>query len=251
MGKTIEFYQRGLRRDLVLDSGKIDGVSYVIKTIGGHYPTAYISAHYTERLEEEAAARGIQLITYSTEMYGPLCGLDEDKAWVGWDYGHSSDYICALEKTLDSEGHHYTYEEVMEDVRQMIALAKELNLEDWPLEKSDSTVEIANIKKRLDRLEEKQNDVKEEASPYCNFLEDLTVEDLKLCIQCLKEKIADLNYKRKKANEGFVMLYNINQEIQKHEKLLRKLEDEQSCWKNQSEIIDQQMKKLMDIKRGK
>lgn len=130
MGKNLEFYQRGLHKDLVLDAGEINGVSYVIKTIGGHYPTAYISAHYTEQFEQEAARRGIQLITYSTERYGPLQGLDESKAWVGWDYGHNSDYICALEKALDSEGHHYTYEEVMEDVGQMITLAKELNLED-------------------------------------------------------------------------------------------------------------------------
>lgn len=119
------------------------------------------------------------------------------------------------------------------------------------MEKSDNTVEIADIKRRLDRLEEKQNDVKEETSPSCNFLEDLTVEDLELCIQCLEEKITDLTYKKNKADEGFVMLYNINQTIQKYENLLRKLKDEQSRWKTQAETIDRQMKKLMDIRRGK
>lgn len=129
MSKSIEFYQRGLHKDFVLDSGEIDGVFYVIKTIGGHYPTAYISAHYTERFEEEAAVRDIQFITYSTENYGPLRGLDESKSWIGWDYGHNGDYICASERLLDQKGYHYTYEEVLEDVKKMVALAKELGLE--------------------------------------------------------------------------------------------------------------------------
>lgn len=128
MDKNIELYQRRLGKNIVLDSGEIDGVSYIIKTIQGHYPTAYISAHYTEDFEDIATRWGVG-ITYSTEEYGSLPGLDEERAWVGWDYGHGGDYICADSEEYDIKGHRYSYAEIMEDVKDMIKLAKELELE--------------------------------------------------------------------------------------------------------------------------
>ena len=115
----------------------------------------------------------------------------------------------------------------------------------------DYADEIKNIKERLDKLEEKQNDTEPEAPSCYNFLEDLSAEDLELTTQCLEEKIEDLIEKRKYADEHFVMLYNIDQEIQKWQKLLQKFKDEQDCRKDHTEAIDRLMKKLLDVKEGK
>ena len=119
------------------------------------------------------------------------------------------------------------------------------------MNKNDYADEMAEIKKRLDKLEGKQNDAEQETAISYNFREDLSAEDLELTIQCLEEKIEDLIEKRKHADEHFVMLYNIDQEIQKWQKLLQKFKDEQDCRKDHSEAIDRLMKKLLDVKEGK
>lgn len=111
--------------DEVLISGEYMNHKYVIKTLG-RYPTAYISVN--KSLNDDCAIDCIYGgITYRSTDSCYLTGLDKSLTWIGWDYGHSTDYV--LYRSFEQKGAEHTLEEIEQCCKDVITYIVEKGLD--------------------------------------------------------------------------------------------------------------------------
>lgn len=106
-------YSLGRSMPEVLDSGAYKGVKYYIVNRNTH-PCAYVCAN--ERWKEVVDSICHGGCTYSGSGIPRVDGTDSWH-WLGWDYGHFSDYV----PFIDYEGcKKWTTAEILEEVKQVI-----------------------------------------------------------------------------------------------------------------------------------
>lgn len=104
------------RLNEVVETGEYCGRKWVIKTLGT-YPCAYVENIDGMTIEEAEDLESPYCgISYSTDAYGPLKGLDTNISWLGWDYGHALDY----NSIYNQEGMKHTIEEIRQCVKDVI-----------------------------------------------------------------------------------------------------------------------------------
>lgn len=122
----------GKRRQVeILHSGEYEGRHFYICSIGTH-PTAYVS------LTDKEVERSRDYDDYDLEVHGGFTylsnsnrdGLFDGRYYLGWDYGHSGDYMGYYSETFGCifDAHRWTTEEVFEEVKSVI---EQLNNAEW------------------------------------------------------------------------------------------------------------------------
>ncbi len=109
----MEIYSKE-RKDAVLLSGNYKGYDFVIRTLG-HWPCAYVGVYNPPVIDIDELEVPV-CFTYKSWEFAHLPFLREGLNWFGWDYGHSNDY----HPLFKTDGHKYTMDEIMSDVRKVI-----------------------------------------------------------------------------------------------------------------------------------
>ena len=96
-----------------MEMGRHNGVRYMIRDLGSHY-CAYIEVPYDLDTPHFMCPWGVTWGDYDTYLsphteWPDGTVVDDGKKVIGWDYNHGS---------IDS--HHYTKEEVLDDIRTCI-----------------------------------------------------------------------------------------------------------------------------------
>lgn len=118
----------------ILHSGSYEGYGFYIVSYGV-YPCAYIEIPKGHRwfgreYYEKDILHGIawhRVLTYSGNL-GHVIG-ENDKWFIGWDYGHAGDYVSPYElsQTLSETEKKWTTEEIFEEVKKVIGQLKSLD----------------------------------------------------------------------------------------------------------------------------
>ncbi len=127
-----ELYSK-TKQTYVADTGMFDNYSYVIRSIGGNYPCAYVgqkdlfSKYDADVLEDLIKVHG-GLTFKSCDWY--LDDLGSSLDWIGWDYAHMGDYCVWMDADdgfdASTTHHKYTYDEILEDIKSVIEQLKNL-----------------------------------------------------------------------------------------------------------------------------
>lgn len=106
----------------VIEEGLYKGYKFVIKSLGPH-PCAYVGSKKPLLSRDELDKIGVHGgVTYNSDEYFSLYGLDPSLNWFGWDYAHAWDY----HPRLCPEGTKYTIEEILADIKEAIDQYEEL-----------------------------------------------------------------------------------------------------------------------------
>lgn len=109
---------------ITLARGRFHGYPFVIVNNGGSYPTAYVGVDknhplWAEPKYEKYRSLGAHGgITYK-EFIAPKSAI-KDRWWIGWDYGHSGDYMAHLPESLTKGARKWTREEILTHVKDVI-----------------------------------------------------------------------------------------------------------------------------------
>ena len=115
----------------ILDIGNYKDKDYVIISMMGCYPCAYVHSDidYRDKYEFEGPAHGGFTFYNSLSHWKNNVELDEEtkqffsKNFIGWDYGHLGDFTYLLSFEGEKK---WTTEEIFENVKEVI---------EWMLEK--------------------------------------------------------------------------------------------------------------------
>ena len=101
----------------IIAGGVIDGHQWYIVSYGS-YPCAYVKSDVPEKKQDDILVHGS--ITFAGKAFKEF-PVDGD--YIGWDYNHFEDYSC---KPYCVGGKVWTLDEIMDDVRSVIAQLVEM-----------------------------------------------------------------------------------------------------------------------------
>ena len=122
-------YDRKIKDPVLLCHGQYEGFDFYIYNLGG-YPTAYVGLPKGHPLYNKTLG-DIELtdidvhggITYAE----PYLTFNTPEGWyIGWDYAHMGDYRTSSIAMLESPGHKYTTEEMIDDCESVIDAIKNM-----------------------------------------------------------------------------------------------------------------------------
>lgn len=101
-----------------LAAGDYKGIQFKIVNTCGTHPCGYINVPATYGLNEEKynfyPHGGITFIEFVSHGHGLDLPKIKNNLWLGWDFAHLGDY------TSYSNGHKWTTEEILEDMKEAI-----------------------------------------------------------------------------------------------------------------------------------
>ena len=110
----------------ILDMGTYKGKDYVIISMMGYHPCAYVHSNYdyTFKYEYDSPAHCGFTFYGSLSHWKHKDTLDEEtkqffnRCFIGWDYGHAGDYHGGCSFFEDDKK--WTTEEILENVKEVI-----------------------------------------------------------------------------------------------------------------------------------
>lgn len=105
-----------MRQRRIIESSEMDGRKWFIVSYGSH-PCAYVESDAPEKLLDEISVHGS--ITFAGKAFPEF---ETDGRFIGWDYNHCDDYNAEYQHG----GKRWTVEEILEDVKSVIAQLNEI-----------------------------------------------------------------------------------------------------------------------------
>lgn len=114
-------YGYGASKDEILFKEEDGEYGICILNISGGHPCAYIRFPGIEDIPDydHVGVLGDVCPHGGFTFYGRHRIIDDNKLWLGWDYGHSGDY-CGWASQHDENDKKWTTEEVLEEARGVL-----------------------------------------------------------------------------------------------------------------------------------
>lgn len=113
----------GTKEFEILDMGTYKGKDYVIVSIMGNHPCAYVNSNIDYSDDYDTPAHCGFTFYGSLSHWENKVTLDEEtkqffkRCFIGWDYGHAGDYTYGFHLKDDKK---WTTEEILENVKEVI-----------------------------------------------------------------------------------------------------------------------------------
>ena len=130
-----EIYYDGDNKTITLvEEGRIENYKYIITSIGGSHPCAYIVLDKNDSKYKEISIGDYDIvhggITYCEDYLTNLVDEEEEKWVIGWAYAHEGDYvskqlpysilISSVSDWFNQQGKKYTKKEIKQDIKKLI-----------------------------------------------------------------------------------------------------------------------------------